>query len=73
MNETKLEHLAKLTIKELEQKLSRRGWTSGFKKWELQLLYLAYEGMETPVNDRKFKLNEVKHFEDIERKQFGNG
>jgi hypothetical protein len=48
---------ARLTIKLLEQHLARRGWTTGKKKWELQLLFSAYESLGVAAADRKFGLD----------------
>lgn len=50
---------AQLTIKMLETHLSRRGWTTGKKKWELQLLFSAYESLGIPQRDRKFGLDKI--------------
>jgi hypothetical protein len=49
---------AKLTINILEQRLSRRGkWSTGKKRWELQLLFSAYESLGVAAADRKFGLD----------------
>ena len=57
MNTTELSDHAKLTIKMLEQHLSRRGCTTGKKRWELQLLFSAYESLGVAAADRKFGLD----------------
>lgn len=72
MNIEKLQQLASETIRQLESKLSRRGWTTGFKKWELELLFFAYEGLEMPMANRKFGLDKIKDASEIERRMFGN-
>jgi hypothetical protein len=48
---------AHLTVKLLEQHLSRRGWTTGKKRWELQLLFSAYESLGVAAAERKFGLD----------------
>ena len=57
MNTVELFDHAHLTIKLLEQHLSRRGWTTGKKRWELQLLFSAYESLGVAAADRKFGLD----------------
>jgi hypothetical protein len=50
MNVEKLQRHAELTIKTIESKFKHRGWTTGKKKWEKELLISAYEAlsMELP-------------------------
>ncbi len=49
---------ARLTIKLLEQHLARRAArATGKKKWELQLLFSAYESLGVAAADRKFGLD----------------
>ncbi len=52
-----LEAHAKSTIKTLERFLAQRGWTTGVKKWEKDLLFSAYESLEIPMHLRKFGLD----------------
>jgi len=64
----KLAEHAELTVKELESKLSRRGnWTTGKKKWELKLLFSAYEALGIDYEVRKFGLDKIENIEDIQR------
>lgn len=48
---------ARLTINMLEHRLSKRGWTTGKKRWELQLLFSAYESLGVAAAERKFGLD----------------
>lgn len=68
----KLKSHAELTVKTLEKFLKRRGWTTGLKEWERQLLFSAYEATETPHENRKFGLDKIKCLEDVERVMFPN-
>lgn len=61
---------AELTIKHLECFLKRRGWTSGLKKWELELLFSAYEALDVPHVHRKFGLDKIKEINKVERDAF---
>jgi len=64
---TTLAEHAQLTIKMLEQHLSRRGWTTGKKRWELQLLFSAYESLSIPAEDRKFGLDKATTIDGIRK------
>lgn len=51
---------ANLTVKTLERFLKKRGdgcSSRGITKWELNLLRSAYDALLTPLEDRKFGLN----------------
>lgn len=51
---------ANLTVKTLERFLKNRGdgcSSRGITKWELNLLRSAYDVLWTPLEDRKFGLN----------------
>ena len=63
----KLEQHAKLTISTFEGKLKHRGWTTGCKKWELKLLFSAYDALNIPVENRKFGLQKIKTIDEIEK------
>lgn len=58
---------AELTVKTLESLLAKRGMTRGKTKWELRLLYSAYEALGTPSAQRKFELDKVSSIGDIQR------
>lgn len=52
---------ANFTVKTLERFLKNRGngcSSRGITKWELELLRSAYDALSTPLEDRKFGLNE---------------
>lgn len=56
------------TVKTLETVLAKRGdMTRGKTKWELQLLYSAYETLGTPNECRKFGLQDVKDIKDVHK------
>jgi hypothetical protein len=56
-------------VKHLETFLGRRGWSTGLKRWEQELLFSAYTALETPLKDRKFGLDKITDLKKI-RKQF---
>lgn len=59
---------AYFTIRTLERLLEKRGSsTRGKTKWELQLLYSAYNVVGTPKENRKFGLNEIDDIKDIRK------
>lgn len=58
---------AELTVKTLESLLAKRGWTRGKTRWELQLLYSAYEALGTPIAQRKFGLDKVQDIQKIRK------
>jgi len=53
-NQSLLNH-ALLTISTLERFLKNRGWTTGLKKWEQELLISAYQSAE--INPAEWKFN----------------
>lgn len=67
MNDSGLINHAQLTIKVLEQHLQRRGWTTGKKKWELQLLFSAYKSLGVEAADRKFGLGKMKTIDEVQK------
>jgi hypothetical protein len=52
-------------VAELENRLSKRGWTTGKKQWEQRLLFLGYEALHVPMQDRKCGLHKVTKLSDI--------
>ena len=56
----KLKNHAELTIKTLERFLRQRGWTTGLKKWEQELLLSAYNALGVPDEKRLFSLSSDK-------------
>ena len=66
---SKLKEHAELTIKTLEHRFKGRGRTTGLKKWELELLFSAYEALEVELKNRKFGLHRVKDLTQIEPKR----
>lgn len=60
--------LAENARKHIETKFSRRGWTTGMKKWEQELLFLSYEALGVKMEDRKFGLNKIETLGKIQKK-----
>jgi hypothetical protein len=52
---TRLEAHAELTIKRIESMFKRRGWTTGKKLWERELLRSAYEALGRAVPSELLK------------------
>lgn len=68
MDNEKLINHARHTVKELEGKCRHRGVTTGIKKWELNLLYSAYEALAIPKEERKFGLDKVDNPANIQKR-----
>ena len=66
MEKPKLVECAEVALKNLEKILQNRGDT-GYKKWELEILFASYEALETPMQDRKYGLDKITKKEDIKK------